>query len=155
MSWISELGLETLDGTPVEDSLDGKVLLVVNVASFCGYTPQYAGLEALAREAGDAVRVVGVPCNQFGAQEPGTAGEIATFCETRFGVTFPLLAKQDVNGTARSALYRHLIGDGEDVKWNFEKFVVDPSGVVVARFPSRVKPEDASVKQAIATALGA
>jgi glutathione peroxidase len=155
MSWLSGLGLEKLDGTPVGDSLDGKVLVVVNVASFCGYTPQYAGLEALHREAGDGVAVVGVPCNQFGAQEPGTAGEIATFCETRFGVSFPLLAKQDVNGAGRSALYQHLIGSGEDVKWNFEKFVVDASGKVVARFPSRVKPEDASLKQAVAKALDA
>ena len=150
--WYSGLGLEKLEGGAVGDELAGKVWLVVNVASFCGYTPQYAGLQALSQESSD-LAVVGVPCNQFGAQEPGTAKDIATFCETKFGVTFPMLAKQDVNGANRSALYRHLVGDGDDIKWNFEKFVVDRHGQVVARFPSRARPDGPEIKAAIAEAL--
>lgn len=152
MAWYSELGLVKLGGGAVGDELDGKVWVVVNVASFCGYTPQYAGLQALSKES-DEVVVLGVPCNQFGAQEPGTANEIATFCETKFGVTFPLLEKQDVNGPNRSPLYRHLIGDGDDLKWNFEKIVVDRAGHVVARFASRARPEGPELRQAIAEAL--
>lgn len=150
--WYSGLGLEKLEGGAVGDELAGKVWLVVNVASFCGYTPQYAGLQALSKES-DEVAVIGVPCNQFGAQEPGSANDIATFCESKFGVTFPMLAKQDVNGANRSALYRHLVGDGDDIKWNFEKFVVDRKGQVVARFPSRAKPEGPEIKAALADAL--
>jgi len=153
MAWYSELGLTTLGGKPLGGELDGKVLVVVNVASHCGYTSQYAGLQMLAAENPDIV-VVGVPCNQFGGQEPGTAEEIATFCDSRFGVTFPLLEKQDVNGANRSPLFRHLIGEGEDIRWNFEKFVVDRDGVVTARFASRVRPDDAPLTQAIAAALG-
>lgn len=150
--WYSEFGLEILAGGKVGDELANKVWLVVNVASFCGYTPQYAGLQALSTESPDVV-VIGVPCNQFGAQEPGSANDIATFCETKFGVTFPVLSKQDVNGAGRSALYRHLIGAGDDIKWNFEKFVVDRHGQVVARFPSRARPEGPEVKAALAEAL--
>lgn len=152
MAWYSELGLKTLEGEPVGGALDGKAWVVVNVASFCGYTPQYAGLQQLASESPE-LAVVGVPCNQFGAQEPGGADEIRSFCETRFGVTFPMLEKQEVNGPQRSALYRHLVGDGEDIRWNFEKFVVDRAGRVVARFPSRARPDDPALRQAIAEAL--
>ena len=154
-NWTSDLGLTRLDGTPVGDALDGKVLLVVNVASYCGYTPQYPGLVDLHHElAGESFAVVGVPCNQFGAQEPGSAEDIARFCTTMYAVDFPLLAKQDVNGPARSALYRHLIGSGADVKWNFEKFVVDKTGTVRARYGSGTKPQDATLRTAIADALG-
>lgn len=152
--WYSGLGLKYLDGRVVGDELAGRAWLVVNVASFCGYTPQYAGLVALHHESSDAgLVVVGVPCNQFGAQEPGTPAEIAKFCNTKYAVDFPLLEKQDVNGPDRSALYRHLIGDGADVRWNFEKVVVGKDGRVVARFGSRTKPEDGSLRTALAEAL--
>ncbi|MCC6620551.1 MAG: glutathione peroxidase [Deltaproteobacteria bacterium] len=144
--------LTRLDDSPVDEALDGKPWLVVNVASYCGYTPQYEGLQALAAETPDLF-VIGVPCNQFGFQEPGSPEDIARFCETTYGVTFPLLSKQDVNGPDRSALYRHLVGDGPDVKWNFEKFVVDRQGRVIARFPSRTRPEDGALREAIAAAL--
>ena len=153
MAWYTNLGLKHLDGTPVGDELAGQAILFVNVASFCGYTPQYAGLVALAKEISKGFTVVGVPCNQFGAQEPGTPDEIATFCETRFSVTFPLLDKQDVNGADRSALYRHLIGGGPDIKWNFEKILVDRDGVVKARWGSRTRPEDPAIRDAIAPLL--
>lgn len=155
MRWYDELGLERLDGTPIGEALADKALLIVNVASRCGFTPQYEGLVALHHElAGDVFSVVGVPCNQFGAQEPGSPDEIATFCRTTYAVDFPLLAKQDVNGPGRSALYRHLIGDGADIRWNFEKFVVDKSGRVTARFGSRTRPEDSELRVAIADAIG-
>ena len=155
MSWYRDLDLKKLDGSPVGDALAGKVLLVVNVASYCGYTPQYEGLVALHHELeGGAFAVVGVPCNQFGAQEPGTADDIATFCTTRYAVDFPLLEKQEVNGPDRSSLYRHLVGDGADLRWNFEKFVVDKDGRVRARFGSRTRPEDGALRTAIVEALG-
>jgi len=154
MSWYQGLGLKRLDGTPVGDELADKALLIVNVASQCGYTPQYTGLVALQAElAGQGFAVVGVPCNQFGAQEPGSTEQIAEFCTTRFAVDFPLLEKQDVNGPDRSALYAHLIAGGDPIKWNFEKFVVDKDGVVKARFGSRTKPEDAPLRQAIVAAI--
>ncbi len=156
MTWFSSLDLKDLHGQPLKaGTLDGKAFVFVNVASYCGYTRQYAGLVQLQREADEAgFTVVGVPCNQFGAQEPGTPEQIATFCESSFGVNFPLLEKQDVNGPARSALYQHLVGDGADIRWNFEKFVVAPDGRVVARFPSATRPEDPALRQALADALG-
>ena len=133
MAW-SDLSLTSLDGTPLAaDALAGKVVLFVNVASRCGYTSQYKGLQALyeARK-DDGLVIVGVPCNQFGGQEPGSAEEIVSFCQQNFGVSFPLLEKQKVNGPKRSELYQRLVasevGAGGDVRWNFEKFVVDPSG---------------------------
>jgi len=131
--------------------LKGKVLLIVNTASKCGFTPQYAGLEALYQtyqERGFAV--LGFPCNQFGAQEPGTAAEIGGFCERNYGVDFPLFAKIDVNGEKAHPLYRFLkkekqgllgpLGGGA-IKWNFTKFLVDRHGKVVARYASTTKPE--------------
>jgi glutathione peroxidase len=152
-TWSAALGLKTLDGGPAT-GLEGRVWLVVNVASHCGFTPQYEGLEALQRElGGPSFTVIGVPCNQFGAQEPGSPDEIAKFCETRFGVTFPLLEKQAVNGEGRSPLYRHLVGEGPDIRWNFEKFVVDAAGRVTARFGSRVRPESFELREAIAAAM--
>lgn len=151
--------LVTLDGSPLPPgTLTDHAVLFVNVASHCGYTPQYKGLQALyaARQA-EGLVVVGVPCNQFGAQEPGTSDEIASFCEVNYGVSFPLLEKQDINGEARSALYRWLVGsevgEGRDVKWNFEKFVVDRKGAVIARFGSRTTPESDELASAITRAL--
>ena len=138
-----------------------RVTLIVNVASRCGLTPQYAGLERLQERFGDAgLTVVGVPCNQFGGQEPGTSEEIATFCSVTYGVTFPLTEKVEVNGPGRHPLYARLVGhpdqEGEvtDVRWNFEKFLVSPEGRVVARFAPMVEPEDDVVVQAIERALG-
>jgi glutathione peroxidase len=130
------------------------------VASKCGLTPQYTGLEALHNEfAGQGFSVVGVPCNQFGAQEPGSAEEITTFCSTTYGVTFPLTEKVDVNGSARHALYEKLtpVQDGEghsgDIRWNFEKFLVGKNGTTVVRFGPMVAPDDAALRAAITKAL--
>lgn len=147
--------LTRLDGSPLAaDAVSGKVVLFVNVASECGYTRQYAGLQSLQEALEDkGFTVVGVPCNQFGGQEPGTAEQIASFCERSYRVTFPLLAKQDVNGGERSPLYRALVGEGAEVRWNFEKFLVDRSGQVVARFGSRCEPESAELRAAIEAAL--
>jgi glutathione peroxidase len=148
-------------GTDVLGGVANKVVLVVNVASKCGLTPQYTGLEALHNEfAGQGFSVVGVPCNQFGAQEPGSAEEITTFCSTTYGVTFPLTEKVDVNGSARHALYEKLtpVQDGEghsgDVRWNFEKFLVGKDGTTVVRFGPMVAPDDAALRAAITKALG-
>ena len=125
-----------------------KALLIVNVASRCGLTPQYAGLQKLAEAYRDrGLVVLGVPCNQFGGQEPGTAEEIAEFCDVNYGVTFPMTEKVDVNGPDRHPLYDVLTattdadGNAGDVTWNFEKFLVDPTGVVVARFRPGTQPD--------------
>lgn len=147
----------TTDAATAE-AIAGKAVLFVNVASKCGYTPQYEGLQALYTQYKDkGLTIVGVPCNQFGAQEPGSAEEIASFCKLNYGVDFPLLEKQDVNGAARSALYTQLIsspaGGGADVKWNFEKFLVAPNGEVVGRFPSKVAPNDPALAAAIEKVL--
>lgn len=128
------------------------------MASRCGFTPQYAGLVTLHKELADmGGAVVGVPCNQFGAQEPGTAEEIKDFCVTTYGVDFPMLDKQDVNGDGRTPLYQHLVnsdaGGGDDIRWNFEKFIVDKDGTVKARFPSNVKPNDPKIKETLAGLL--
>lgn len=129
----------------------GKALLVVNVASKCGLTPQYEGLEAMYKELGGrGFEVLGFPCNQFGAQEPGTEEEIASFCDTTFGVTFPMFAKIDVNGDDTAPLYAHLrtatkaATDKDDIEWNFTKFLVDGSGAVVKRFDPMTTPEEMS-----------
>ena len=147
-------------GTDVLGGVANKVVLVVNVASKCGLTPQYTGLEALHNEfAGQGFSVVGVPCNQFGAQEPGSAEEITTFCSTTYGVTFPLTEKVDVNGPARHSLYEKLtpVQDGEghsgDIRWNFEKFLVGKDGTTVVRFGPMVAPDDATLRAAITKAL--
>ncbi|GAA2851483.1 glutathione peroxidase [Actinoplanes cyaneus] len=124
----------------------GRVLLIVNVASRCGMTPQYAGLEALHREFGDrGLQVLGFPCNQFGAQEPGTDAEIQEFCSVNYDVTFPVLAKVDVNGPDAAPLYEYLRGHvdpAEDVRWNFTKFLVDRDGTVIRRYEPKVTPEE-------------
>ncbi len=147
--------LVALDGSPLPASrFAGKTLLIVNVASKCGLTPQYTALQALAQEGiPRGIEVIGVPCNQFGAQEPGTPQEILEFCDTRFNVTFPLLQKQEVNGPGRSALYRALVGSeaggGHDIEWNFAKFVVGPDGQVKARFAPTTSPEDPALRAAL------
>ncbi|MFE5405233.1 glutathione peroxidase [Streptomyces sp. NPDC056580] len=139
----------------------GKTVLIVNVASKCGLTPQYTGLERLQeRYAGRGFTVLGVPCNQFLGQEPGTAEEIAEFCSATYGVTFPLTEKIEVNGKGRHALYERLVGfaDGEghsgDIRWNFEKFLIGRDGRVVARFSPQTEPEAAEVVAAIEGQLG-
>ena len=149
------LKLNALDGSAFDTAaLKGKAVLFVNVASKCGYTNQYDGLQALYTARRDAgLEIVGVPCNQFAGQEPGSPEEIATFCRQNYGVTFPLLEKQDVNGPDRSALYAMLIGSGDNIGWNFEKFVVNRKGEVVGRFSSKVKPDDPALLAAIDQAL--
>ncbi|HEY1987084.1 MAG TPA: glutathione peroxidase [Terracidiphilus sp.] len=139
-----------LDGKTIGlGAFKGRVLLIVNTASRCGFTPQYAGLEALYRAYKEqGFEVLGFPCNQFGAQEPGTEGEIGTFCERNYGVSFPMFAKIEVNGGSAHALYRYLKKERpgllgtERIKWNFTKFLVDRSGRVVKRFAPSTKPED-------------
>lgn len=154
---LDNLALTRLDGTPLDaEALSGKAVVFVNVASKCGYTRQYEALQALySARKDEGVVVVGVPCNQFGGQESGTAEEIATFCKTTYGVTFPMLEKQDVNGDKRSELYKRLIGSGDDVAWNFEKVVIGRNGKVVQRFGSSTKPDSDDLKSAIDKALAA
>ena len=132
----------------------GKTLLVVNVASACGLTPQYEGLQALhAQYAERGLVVLGFPCNQFGAQEPGSEEEIQHFCSSRFGVEFPMFSKIEVNGPERHPLYQFLIGDGEDISWNFEKFLIDDQGQTIARFSPRTAPDDPELVSAIEQSL--
>lgn len=138
----------------------GMVTLIVNVASECGLTPQYEGLEKLhERFADNGFTVLGVPCNQFGGQEPGTAEEIAEFCSTKFGVSFPLTEKVEVNGPNRHPLYRELVehpdaeGYSGDIRWNFEKFLINSSGDVVARFKPKTEPDDDGLLAVIQAAL--
>ena len=158
---IYTTSISTLDGQPnALANAAGKVTLVVNVASKCGLTPQYEQLEALQKQyAAKGFTVVGVPCNQFMGQEPGTSEEIQTFCSTTYGVTFPLTEKIDVNGDARHALYSALtpVADAEgvdgDIRWNFEKFLVGRNGDVLARFSPMVLPDAPEVLSAIESAL--
>jgi glutathione peroxidase len=149
--------INRLDGTPTTLSEQkGKALLVVNVASKCGLTPQYSGLEKIHEKYGSkGFSVLGFPCNQFMGQEPGTAEEIATFCSTSYGVTFPLYEKIEVNGEGRHPIYQELTekpdaeGNAGDIQWNFEKFLIAPSGEVVARFRPVVDPEAPEIIEAI------
>jgi glutathione peroxidase len=141
-------------------TLAGKTLLVVNVASKCGLTPQYTALEELHKRLSDqGFSVVGFPCNQFGGQEPGTAEEIEQFCSTSYGVTFPIFEKIEVNGPGRHPIYDELTavpdaaGAAGDIQWNFEKFVLSPSGSVVARFRPRTVPDDPEVLAVIESNL--
>ena len=158
---IYATSISTLDGQPnALANAAGKVTLVVNVASKCGLTPQYEQLEALQKQyAAKGFTVVGVPCNQFLGQEPGTSEEIASFCSTTYGVTFPLTEKIDVNGDAHHALYSALtpVADAEgvdgDIRWNFEKFLVNRDGAVVARFHPKTAPDAPEVISAIESAL--
>jgi len=158
---LFELPIRTLAGEP--SSLGehrGKVLLLVNVASKCGLTPQYAGLERLQEKYGErGFTVLGFPCNQFMGQEPGSAEEIQEFCSTTYGVSFPLFEKIDVNGAGRHPVYERLTevadatGEAGDVQWNFEKFLVSADGEVVGRFRPRTEPESAELVAAIEAQL--
>ena len=158
---IYDIKLKDIDGKGTSlKPYQGKVLLVVNVASKCGYTKQYGGLEAIYDKYKDkGLVVLGVPCNQFGGQEPGTNEEIKTFCSSTYNVTFPLFDKLEVNGANRHPLYTTLAGKDSpfpgDVKWNFTKFLVGKDGKIVKRFESKVTPESAELTQAIEAALAA
>lgn len=160
-SKVLSLSMKSLSGQDVAlDKYRGKVLLIVNVASACGLTPQYEGLQQLHEKYGSkGLVVMGFPCNQFGAQEPGTAEEIRTFCSDRYGVTFEMFAKVDVNGDSACDLYRFLTsvetkpqGSGK-ISWNFEKFVVNREGQVVARFKPSTKPDDPQLIAALEAEL--
>jgi glutathione peroxidase len=150
MSDWRDIELRSITGdTTSLRAYDGKALLIVNVASQCGFTPQYEGLEQLYRRYRDrGFTVLGLPCNQFGQQEPGNEQEIRNFCSTTYDVSFPMFAKIEVNGPGTHPLYQHLkkaapgILGSEAIKWNFTKFLVDPTGRVVARYAPRDKPED-------------
>jgi glutathione peroxidase len=158
---IYDTDITTLDGAPLDlSTYKGQTVLVVNVASKCGLTPQYTGLEALQKRYADrGFTVLGVPCNQFAGQEPGSAEEIQTFCSTTYGVTFPLTEKVDVNGAHRHPLYTELTavtdaeGKAGDITWNFEKFLVSPDGAIVGRFRPQVEPESVEVVAAIERTL--
>ena len=153
--------IKTLQGKDTNlASYKGKALLLVNVASKCGLTPQYTQLEQLQKQYGDkGFTVIGFPCNQFGKQEPGSAEEIETFCSTKYGVTFPMMEKVEVNGEGRHPIYKELtaIPDEKaytgDIRWNFEKFVVSADGSKITRFDPKTKPDDPSVIAAIEAAL--
>ena len=150
MTAITDIPVTAANGSQTDLSTHkGKVLLVVNVASKCGFTPQYEGLEALQRKYAErGFTVVGFPCNQFGAQEPGNAEEIASFCKLTYDVSFPLMGKIEVNGPNAAPIYQKLKNDApgllgsEGIKWNFTKFLVDRSGKVVKRYAPQTKPAD-------------
>jgi glutathione peroxidase len=157
MSSFYDLKTSTLDGKPADlATYRGKVSLVVNVASKCGYTPQYEGLEKLQKEMeGKGFNVLGFPSNDFGGQEPGTAEEIVTFCKLTYGVTFPMFEKVVTKaGATQSPIYAFLGGSGNLPAWNFSKYVIDKDGKIVAFFPSKVKPDAPELRAAIDTALG-
>jgi glutathione peroxidase len=158
---IYDAEISTLEGEPSTlADYKGKALLVVNVASKCGLTPQYEGLQKLHEEYADrGFEVLGFPCNQFGGQEPGAAADIREFCDSNYHVTFPLFEKIDVNGAQAHPIFQELTlasddtGEAGEVKWNFEKFLVAPDGTVVARFRPPVSPEDPLLIQAIEAQL--
>jgi glutathione peroxidase len=158
---IWEVPLKKLDGSPTTlAAYKGKAVLVVNVASECGLTPQYAALEAIQdKYAKQGFTVVGFPCNQFGGQEPGTSEEIATFCSSQYGITFPIMEKIEVNGAAKSPVYAKLTpvadaaGHTGDIRWNFEKFLISADGTKVTRFAPKTAPDDPAVIGAIEAAL--
>ena len=160
---LTDTQISALDGGSLDlDDLASKATLIVNVASKCGLTPQYAGLEELHEKYKDrGFSVLGVPCNQFGGQEPGSSEEIATFCSTTYGVTFPLTEKVDVNGEGRHPLYAELTevqdaeGNAGDIQWNFEKFLVAPGGQIVGRFRPLVTPDAPELIEAIEAVLPA
>jgi len=158
---IQEISLKDIEGKDTSlKTYQGKVLLVVNVASRCGYTPQYKGLETVYEKYKDkGFTVLGFPCNQFGQQEPGTATEIKEFCSSKYNVTFPLFSKIDVNGPTRHPLYVALAGKDSpfpgDIKWNFSKFLIGRDGKILKRFEPGVTPESAEMTGAIDAALAA
>jgi glutathione peroxidase len=160
---LYDIPLTTLSGAATTlGAYKGKAVLIVNVASKCGLTPQYEGLENLQKQyASRGFTVLGVPCNQFGGQEPGSSEEISTFCSTTYGVTFPMLDKVEVNGDDRHPLYAELTatpdaaGEAGDIQWNFEKFLISPEGTIAARFRPRTEPESPEVVEAIEAQLPA
>lgn len=162
MAGIYDVPVRALDGSDASlRDYEGKVLLIVNVASKCGLTPQYTGLERVHEKFAErGFAVLGFPCNQFGEQEPGAAEEIATFCSTSYGVTFPLFEKNDVNGPDRQPLYDALTpladaeGNSGDIRWNFEKFLVDRTGTPVQRFSPLVEPESDELIESLEKLLG-
>ena len=153
---VHEFTLNSIEGKPAPlSAYQGKVVLIVNVASRCGFTPQYAGLEALYEKYKDRGFVIlGFPANNFGGQEPGTNEEIKTFCSTKYNVTFPMYSKISVKGDDKAPLYQFLTdATGSEIQWNFTKFLVDKDGKVVARFESKVTPESPDIAAAIEKAL--
>ena len=159
MTGIYDFTAATLDGASLKlDAFRGKVLLIVNTASKCGFTPQYAGLEALQRKYADqGFAVLGFPCDQFGHQEPGDAAEIASFCSTKYEVSFPMFAKVEVNGAKAHPLWAWLKSEktgflGGAIKWNFTKFLIGRDGTVLERFPPTAKPESLDAKVAASLA---
>src|SRR5215467_109424 len=156
---IHDIAVKDIDGKDTTlGAYKGKVLLIVNVASKCGYTPQYQGLETIYEKYKDkGLVVLGFPCNQFGRQEPGTDEEIKQFCSSKYNVTFPLFDKIDVNGPKRHPLYTELAGKDSpypgDIKWNFSKFLIGRDGKILKRFESKVVPNSPEVTQAIEAAL--
>jgi glutathione peroxidase len=161
MSAFHDLNLNALDGQDLPlSTFKGQVVLVVNVASKCGLTPQYAGLQALYQHYhGQGFHVLGLPCNQFAGQEPDNEEEIGDFCRLNYGVSFPLSSKLEVNGPGRHPLYRLLAGEGAefpgDISWNFEKFLLGPDGRVLARFSPRTTTDDSALIEAVEKALEA
>jgi glutathione peroxidase len=159
MSAFHDLKLSALDGQELPlSTFKGQVLLVVNVASKCGLTPQYSGLQALYQQYhAQGFHVLGLPCNQFAGQEPDSEAEIATFCRLNYSVTFPLSSKLEVNGPNRHPLYRLLAGEGAefpgDISWNFEKFLLGPDGRVLARFSPRTATDDPALIESVEKAL--
>lgn len=159
MSTLQDFSIASLDARRknIVPDLNGKVVLAVNVASKCGLTPQYAGLESLYREMRDAgLVVVGFPCNQFGGQEPGTPEEITTFCQSRYDVSFPMSEKIDVNGSGRHPIYQWLTGSegvAGDIEWNFEKFLIGRDGKLRRRYPPATAPDDKALLADIAQLL--
>ncbi|HEX7357304.1 MAG TPA: glutathione peroxidase [Ignavibacteriaceae bacterium] len=152
---ISQITVKDIDGKPVNLSeYKGKVLLIINVASYCGYTKQYSGLEEIYKKYNSkGFEILAFPCNQFGEQEPGTNEEIKNFCSTKFDVTFKLFDKIDVNGKDKSPLYEILTNNDvtgkSDIKWNFEKFLIDKNGDIVSRFATKVEPTGKEITSAI------
>lgn len=152
---LHDITLNTLDGKPQSlATYKGQVVLVVNVASECGYTPQYAGLQKLyAEQKGRGLVVLGFPCNQFGGQEPGSATQIASFCQKNYGVTFPLFEKLEVKGANQAPLYQYLTAKFGEPAWNFHKYLVGKDGQVIQSFSSKVAPDSLVLKAAIEAAL--
>ena len=156
MSTVYDYSAKSLDGRDVSlDAYRGKVLLIVNTASQCGFTPQYAGLEKLYEKyKGQGFVIIGVPANNFGGQEPGTNEEIKTFCDRTYHVTFPIMSKVSVKGADMIPLYQYLTSQtGGEIKWNFTKILVGKDGVIAKRFESPVTPESADLVKAVETAL--
>lgn len=161
MTELYDVEAKLIEGDPVTiGEYKGKALLIVNVASRCGFTPQYEGLQALYDRYRDrGLEILGFPCNQFLGQEPGSEEEIREFCSTRFGVTFPLFRKGDVNGEQRHPLYDILVekpdadGNAGDVQWNFEKFLVSPEGEIVGRYRTMITPEDTKLRDDVESVL--